>query len=148
MDAPVADWLERSAEVQEFWSNASGIVDGAPFAMDVPVTMGIAHRCDATGGARDFDGLVVKIDIPGLDRLDDDRARVLVRVGAGEAWHGTVARLLDDARHEPRLIAQGHHVIEQPAADAARKEDEGFVGEIGHADALARAGDRRARGPA
>lgn len=45
---------------------------------------------------RDFEGLVVKIDIPGLARLGDDGARVLVRVGAGEAWHATVARLLDD----------------------------------------------------
>ncbi|HWO89834.1 MAG TPA: RNase adapter RapZ [Gemmatimonadales bacterium] len=26
-DQPVADWLERSAEVQEFWANASAIVD-------------------------------------------------------------------------------------------------------------------------
>jgi len=45
---------------------------------------------------RDFDGLVVKIDIPGLERLGDDGACALVRVGAGEPWHGTVARLLDD----------------------------------------------------
>jgi aminoglycoside/choline kinase family phosphotransferase len=27
VDGPVADWLERSAEVQEFWENARGIVD-------------------------------------------------------------------------------------------------------------------------
>ena len=39
--------------------------------------------------ARDFDGLVVKIDIPGYARLGDDGARWLVRVGAGESWHGT-----------------------------------------------------------
>lgn len=45
---------------------------------------------------RDFDGLVVKIDIPGYARIGDDGARWLVRVGAGESWHGTVARLLDD----------------------------------------------------
>lgn len=45
---------------------------------------------------RDFGGLVVKIDIPGLERLDDDGARALVRVGAGESWHATVARLLGD----------------------------------------------------
>ena len=45
---------------------------------------------------RDFDGLVVKIDIPGHARLGDDGDRWLVRVGAGESWHATVARLLDD----------------------------------------------------
>jgi UDP-N-acetylmuramate dehydrogenase len=45
---------------------------------------------------RDFEGLVVKIDVPGLQRLDDDGGRALVRVGAGEGWHATVARLLDD----------------------------------------------------
>jgi len=45
---------------------------------------------------RDFDGLVLKIDIPGYARLGDDGARWLVHVGAGESWHATVARLLDD----------------------------------------------------
>jgi UDP-N-acetylmuramate dehydrogenase len=44
---------------------------------------------------RDFDGLVIKIDIPGFDALGDDGVRRLVRVGAGEDWHRTVARLLD-----------------------------------------------------
>src|SRR5512145_2034228 len=45
---------------------------------------------------RDFDGLVVKIDIAGFERCGDDGARWLVRVGAGEPWHPTVARLLDE----------------------------------------------------
>lgn len=45
---------------------------------------------------RDFDGLVVKIDIAGFERCGDDGARWLVRVGAGEPWHATVARLLDE----------------------------------------------------
>src|SRR5512140_821205 len=45
---------------------------------------------------RDFDGFVVKIDIPGYVRLGDDGARRLVSLGAGEPWHGSVARLLDD----------------------------------------------------
>jgi UDP-N-acetylmuramate dehydrogenase len=45
---------------------------------------------------RDFDGVVVKVDVPGYARIGDDGARWLVRVGAGEPWHGTVARLLDD----------------------------------------------------
>jgi len=48
---------------------------------------------------RDFDGLVVRIDIPGYARLGDDGNRWLVRVGAGESWHGTVGRLLDDGLH-------------------------------------------------
>ena len=44
----------------------------------------------------DFEGLVLKIDIPGFQRVGDDGARSLVRVGAGESWHGTVVRLLAD----------------------------------------------------
>jgi UDP-N-acetylmuramate dehydrogenase len=44
---------------------------------------------------RDFEGLVVKVDIAGFDRLGDDGARRLVRVGAGETWHATVVRLLE-----------------------------------------------------
>ena len=45
---------------------------------------------------RDFDGLVIKIDIRGYDRAGDDGSRWLVQVGAGEPWHETVARTLDD----------------------------------------------------
>jgi UDP-N-acetylmuramate dehydrogenase len=45
---------------------------------------------------RDYDGLVVRIDIPGRQRVGDDGSRWLVRVGAGEPWHRTVAGLLDD----------------------------------------------------
>src|SRR5262245_12226894 len=43
---------------------------------------------------RDFDGLVIKIEVPGLDRLGVQGERHLVRVGAGENWHSTVERLL------------------------------------------------------
>jgi UDP-N-acetylmuramate dehydrogenase len=69
-------------------------VVGDPRARDLP-------RLVLGGGSnvlftRDFDGLVVKIDIPGRERLGDDGGRALVRVGAGEPWHATVARLLDD----------------------------------------------------
>src|SRR5512144_3440123 len=45
---------------------------------------------------RDFEGLVVKVDVPGYARVGDDGTRWRVHVGAGESWHGTVARLLDD----------------------------------------------------
>ena len=47
---------------------------------------------------RDFEGLVLKIDIPGYAPAGDDGERWLVRVGAGEGWHQTVARLLADGR--------------------------------------------------
>ena len=38
---------------------------------------------------QDFDGCVLKIEMPGLQR-DDDGAHLLVRVGAGENWHAIV----------------------------------------------------------
>lgn len=44
---------------------------------------------------QDFDGCVLKIEIPGLQR-DDDGERWLVRIGAGENWHAIVQRLIDD----------------------------------------------------
>ena len=44
---------------------------------------------------QDFDGCVLKIEIPGLQR-DDDGAHWLVRVGAGENWHAIVERLIDE----------------------------------------------------
>src|SRR4029453_52337 len=44
---------------------------------------------------QDFDGLVLKIEIPGIQR-DDDGVRWLVKVGAGENWHEIVERLVDE----------------------------------------------------
>ena len=44
---------------------------------------------------RDFDGIVLKIEIPGIQR-DDDGVRWLIQVGAGENWHSIVERLNDD----------------------------------------------------
>jgi UDP-N-acetylmuramate dehydrogenase len=44
---------------------------------------------------QDFDGCVLKIEIPGVQR-EDDGARWLVRVGAGENWHAVVERLIDE----------------------------------------------------
>jgi UDP-N-acetylmuramate dehydrogenase len=45
---------------------------------------------------RDFDGLVVKVDLPGHSRAGEDDDCWRVHVGAGEPWHATVARLLDE----------------------------------------------------
>lgn len=44
---------------------------------------------------RDFEGCVLRIEIPGV-RIDGDSQRWLVRVGAGENWHSTVERLVRD----------------------------------------------------
>jgi UDP-N-acetylmuramate dehydrogenase len=44
---------------------------------------------------RDFEGLVVKIELPGIHLLEDGGELRLVRIGAGENWHATVERLLD-----------------------------------------------------
>jgi UDP-N-acetylmuramate dehydrogenase len=44
---------------------------------------------------RDFEGLVVKIELPGVDLLEDGSEQRLVRVGAGENWHATVERMLE-----------------------------------------------------
>ncbi len=37
--------------------SVTGTVDGGPFAMDVPLSLGIADRCDPTAHTRDFDSL-------------------------------------------------------------------------------------------
>jgi UDP-N-acetylmuramate dehydrogenase len=46
---------------------------------------------------RDFDGLVLRIEIPGFERLGERAGSHLVRVGAGENWHCMVERLLDES---------------------------------------------------
>jgi UDP-N-acetylmuramate dehydrogenase len=43
---------------------------------------------------RDFDGLVVKVEVPGLRELGDAGDVWHVQVGAGENWHATVERLV------------------------------------------------------
>ncbi len=43
---------------------------------------------------RDFDGVVIKVDVPGLRDLGEAGAARHVEVGAGENWHATVERLL------------------------------------------------------
>ena len=43
---------------------------------------------------RDFDGLMIKVEVPGLRELGEAGDAWLVEVGAGENWHATVERLL------------------------------------------------------
>lgn len=42
----------------------------------------------------DFDGLVIKVEVPGLRELGESGDAWNVEVGAGENWHATVERLL------------------------------------------------------
>lgn len=44
---------------------------------------------------RDFEGLAIRIEIPGLELAGETESARLVRVGAGESWHATVQRLVD-----------------------------------------------------
>src|SRR6187431_416337 len=44
---------------------------------------------------QDFDGLVLKVEIPGIHR-EEGGGRWLVKVGAGENWHAIVERLMGD----------------------------------------------------
>lgn len=46
----------------------------------------------------DFDGLVIKIALPGLTAAGETDSAWLVEVGAGENWHHTVERLLASGR--------------------------------------------------
>jgi UDP-N-acetylmuramate dehydrogenase len=47
---------------------------------------------------RDFDGLVIKVEVPGLRELGEAGDSWQVEVGAGENWHTTVERLLTMGR--------------------------------------------------
>ncbi|MCR5889764.1 UDP-N-acetylmuramate dehydrogenase [Hymenobacter sp. J193] len=44
---------------------------------------------------RDFDGVVLKNEIGGLDIVQQDEETALVRAGAGESWHGLVQYTLE-----------------------------------------------------
>ncbi|GGG55011.1 UDP-N-acetylmuramate dehydrogenase [Hymenobacter glacieicola] len=44
---------------------------------------------------QDFDGVVLKNEIRGLDIISQDQETALVRAGAGESWHGLVQYTLD-----------------------------------------------------
>lgn len=47
---------------------------------------------------RDFEGLVIKVEVPGLVELGESGDSWYLEVGAGENWHGTVDRLLGMGR--------------------------------------------------
>jgi UDP-N-acetylmuramate dehydrogenase len=47
---------------------------------------------------RDFDGVVVKMDLAGLRDAGETGDAWLIEVGAGESWHATVERLLERQR--------------------------------------------------
>ncbi len=47
---------------------------------------------------RDVEGVVVKIDVPGLREAGEDEHAWFVEVGGGENWHHTVERLLASGR--------------------------------------------------
>lgn len=48
--------------------------------------------------ASDFEGLVVRMAVPGVEEVDGDDDAWRIRVGAGEDWSGLVARLLGSGR--------------------------------------------------
>lgn len=69
-------------------------------ALDDFVALRGAPRFLLGGGSnvlftRDFDGVVVRIDVPGVRRAGETADAWLVEAGAGENWHGFVARLND-----------------------------------------------------
>ena len=39
---------------------------------------------------KDFDGLVIKTEIKGIERIEEDQSHALLKVGAGEVWHDVV----------------------------------------------------------
>jgi UDP-N-acetylmuramate dehydrogenase len=68
--------------------------------LDAPQLLGLP-RLVLGGGSNvlftgDFDGLVLRIEIPGHERIGVHDERHHVRVGAGANWHATVQRLLDE----------------------------------------------------
>jgi UDP-N-acetylmuramate dehydrogenase len=45
---------------------------------------------------RDFEGIVIKISIRGFERVKENEDEVWVKIGAGEEWHQTVLRCVDE----------------------------------------------------
>ncbi|MFZ1529902.1 MAG: UDP-N-acetylmuramate dehydrogenase [Ferruginibacter sp.] len=44
----------------------------------------------------DYDGIVLKNEIKGIDKIDEDDAHVYIRAGAGECWHGFVQYCIEE----------------------------------------------------
>jgi UDP-N-acetylmuramate dehydrogenase len=65
--------------------------------LQLPRVRGLPRRVLGGGSnmlfTRDFEGLIIKLDIMGLEPLGAHGDRHLVRAGAGENWHATVERL-------------------------------------------------------
>ena len=45
---------------------------------------------------RDFDGLVIKTAVTGIERTEEDHSRALLKVGAGEVWHDLVMHCVNN----------------------------------------------------
>lgn len=76
------------AELQEIM-NAGAKVNGA---ISNPLILGGGSNILFT---RNVDGLVMKNEIGGMEKLKEDDDHVYVKVGAGENWHGFVMYCLD-----------------------------------------------------
>lgn len=44
----------------------------------------------------DFEGLVLKVDIKGIEKINDDADHVYIKVGAGENWHSFVMHSIEN----------------------------------------------------
>ncbi|MCU0468494.1 MAG: UDP-N-acetylmuramate dehydrogenase [Arcicella sp.] len=45
---------------------------------------------------KDFAGLVVKINIKGIQKIDEDNTHIIIQAGAGEVWHDLVMYCVDN----------------------------------------------------
>jgi len=82
-----ARWFCRVREAAELAAIAAEPrFDGAP-----RLVLGGGSNLLLTG---DFDGLVIKVEVPGLRELEPSGEAWRIEVGAGENWHATVERLL------------------------------------------------------
>jgi UDP-N-acetylmuramate dehydrogenase len=99
-DASLAPYNTFGVEARARFLAQIGSLDDLQHALMDPRFAGLP-RLVLGGGSnvlftRDFPGLVLRLGIKGFERLGETGGRTLVCVGAGENWHATVARLLDD----------------------------------------------------
>jgi UDP-N-acetylmuramate dehydrogenase len=70
----------------------------------VPMAIGIKPRLPLLilgGGSNlllmdDFEGLVLKVDIKGIEKVNEDSDHVYIKVGAGENWHSFVLHCIEN----------------------------------------------------